>query len=140
LSYNLIEDLSPISGLTQIEGLSYWGAESVTDFSALAGLTNMLDICIAGNQGNGIKFNNNDMQNLAGMKKNVDYTGVSDVSAAAEIISLVEMDLTGSKVRDVSPLKNLVNLKKLLLKDCPVTDYAPLKGIYPNLEEKDFKL
>jgi len=166
LSYNLIEDLSPISGLTQLEGLGYWGAESVSDFSGLAGLTNMLDICIAGTQGDGIKFNNTDMQNLAGMTKiemiwiqgakeltdisvvanfkklyklNVDYTGVSDISPAAGIISLVEMDLTGSKVRDVSPLKNLVNLKKLFLKDCPVTDYSPLKGIYPNLEEKDFK-
>lgn len=165
LSYNLIEDLSPIAGLNKLEGLSFWGAESVKDFSALKGLTNMLDLTIAGM--NGTRFTNSDMQSLAGMtniemiwlqgakeltdisvvanfkklyRLNVDYTGVSDISPAAGLTTLVEIDLRGSKVSDVSPLKNLVNLKKLFLKDCPVTDYSLLKDIYPNLEEKDFEL
>ena len=71
---------------------------------------------------------------------NVDYTGVSDISPAAGITSLTEMNLAGSKVSDVSPIKNLVNLKKLFLKDSQVTNYSPLKEIYPNLEEKDFEL
>lgn len=168
LSYQNVEDLSSIAELTKLEGLNYWGAENVkSGFSALAGMTNMLDLTIAGTQGEGIKFTNHDMQYLAGMKNiemlwiqgakeltdisvcagfkklyrlNVDYTGVSDLRPAAGLTSLVQMDLRGSQVRDLSPLKDLVNLKELYLEGCPVVDYSPLKDIYPNLEKKDFEL
>ena len=163
LSYHNIEDLSPIAGMTELEGLCIWGAESITDYSALASLTNMLDLTIAGM--NGTKFKNSDMQLLAGMTKiemiwlqgareltdisvvsnfknlyrlNVDYTGVSDISPAAGITSLVQMDLRGTGVKDISPLKNLTNLRELWLEGCPIEDYSPIEHIYPNLTTKDF--
>ncbi len=165
LSYHNIKDLSPLAGLTKLEALQIWGAESIENFSALEHMTHMLDLLIC--SGRGTQLKNEDMQYLAGMtniemiwfqgakeltdisvvsnfkkmyRLNVDYTGVSDISPAAGLTTLVEVDLRGSKVSDVSPLKGLANLKKLFLEDCPVKDYSPLKEIYPNLEEKDFKI
>lgn len=163
LSYHLIKDLSPIVGLKKLEALYYFGAESVKDFSALAELTGMLDIILAGND----HFSNADLKNMAGMvnmglfwiqnmknvtdisavsafsklyKLNVEGTGVTDISPIADLPNLVEVSLRGSPISDVSPLQGLVNLKSLLLEGCPVADYSPLKGIYPNLENKDFEL
>jgi len=165
LSYQNIEDLSPIAGLTQLEVLQIWGAGSIRDFSALSNLNNMLDLTIA--DGGGINFTNTDMQNLAGMTniimiwikgakslddisavanfKNlhrliVDDGGVSDLGPVADITTLEHIDIRGSKVSDISPLKSLVNLKQLFLEGCPITDYSPLKDIYSNLENKDFDL
>jgi Leucine-rich repeat (LRR) protein len=167
ISYQSVEDLSPLAGLVKLEGFNYWGAEQCTDFSALANMVNMLDITIAGTQGDGIKFNDADMQSLAGMiniemlwiqgakaltdisvvtnfnrlyRLNLDYCGISDISPVASVTSLVEMDLRGSQVSDVSPLKTLTNLKTLYLEGCPVSDYSPLQDIYPQLENKDFTL
>ncbi len=163
LSYHLVEDLSALAGLKNLEAFYYFDARSVKDFSALASLTNMLDIIISSSD----HFTNADMQNMAGMtniemiwiqdtkqltdvsvvsnfkklyKLNVENTGVSDISPAADLTSLVEMSLRGSPISDISPLKGLVNLKTLLLEGSSVTDYSPLKDIYPNLEEKDFEL
>jgi hypothetical protein len=162
LSYHLTEDLSPLAVMKNLESLYYFDARSVKDFSALAELTNMLDLIICADT-----FSNADMQYLAGMtniellwiqggegltdisvvanfkklyRLNIENSGVSDISPVAGITSLVEMSLRGSQVSDVSPLKGLVNLKTLLLEGCPVTDYSPLSGIYPNLTEKDFEL
>ncbi len=162
LSYHLVEDLTPLAGMKNLEALYYFEARSVKDFSALAELTNMLDLIISADT-----FSDADMQYLAGMtniellwiqggdkltdisvvanfkklyKLNIENSGVTDISAAAGITSLVEMSLRGSQVSDVSPLKGLVNLKSLLLEGCPITDYSPLSGIYPNLTDKDFEL
>lgn len=162
LSYHMIEDLSPLAGMKNLEALYIFEARSVKDFSALAELTNMLDLIITADT-----FSDADMQYLAGMtniemlwiqggdkltdisvvanfnklyKLNIENSGVTDISAAAGITSLVEMSLRGSQVSDVSPLKGLVNLKSLLLEGCPITDYSPLSGIYSNLTDKDFEL
>lgn len=162
LSYHMIEDLSPLAGMKNLEALYIFEARSVKDYSALAELTNMLDLIITADT-----FSDADMQYLAGMtniellwiqggekltdisvvanftklyKLNIENSGISDISSVAGITSLVEVSLRGSQVSDVSPLKDLVNLKTLLLEGCPVTDYSPLSGIYPNLTDKDFEL
>ncbi len=162
LSYNLIEDLSPLAEMKNLEALYYFDASSVKNFSVLAELTNMLDIIIHSDT-----FTNADMQSMSGMtniellwisagkeltnisvvqnfkklyKLNIENSGVSDISSVSGITSLVEMSLRGSHVSDISPLKDLVNLKTLLLEGCPVTDYSPIKDIYPNLESKDFEI
>lgn len=162
LSYHLVEDLSPLTAMKNLEAFYYFDARSVKDFSALAELTNMLDLIIHSDT-----FSDADMQYLAGMtniellwirggekltdisvvanfkklyRLNIEHSGVTDISAAAGITSLVEMSLRGSQVSDVSPLRDLVNLRALYLEGCPVTDYSSLSGIYPNLTDKDFEL
>lgn len=162
LSYHTIEDLSPLAGMKNLEALYIFEARSVKNFSALAELTNMLDLIISADT-----FSDADIQYLAGMtniellwiqggkeltdisvvanfnklyRLNIENSGVTDISPVAGITSLVEMSLRGSQVSDVSPLKGLVNLKSLFLEGCPVTDYSPLSGIYPNLTDKDFEL
>lgn len=162
LSYQLVEDLSPLAGMKDLFALYYFDARSVKDFSALSELTGMMDLIIFSDT-----FSDADMQMLAGMEKmellwihagkeltdisvvanfknlqrlNIESSGVTDLSPAAGLTNLVEVSLRGSDVSDVSPLKGLVNLKNLYLEGCPVTDYSPLADIYPNLENKDFEI
>lgn len=167
LSYQNVEDLSPLADLIELEVLAYWGAGSVTNFSGLANLTNMLDINLSNyNEGIGSNFTDADLAYLADMpnlqlltlqgakitdlsplanlsklrKLNIDYSDISDLSPISEMTSLVEMDLRYTNVSDLSPLENLVNLQYLWLEGCPITDYSPLVAIYPNLVTKDFSI
>jgi len=167
LSYQLVEDLSPLANLTELNMFGYWGAASLKNFDGLANLTNMLDINISSyNEGIGTNFTDSDLAYFANMtnleaitlqgskitdlsplanlsklrKLNIDYSDISDLSPISEMTSLVEMDLKYTNVSELGPLENFVKLQDLWLEGCPITDYSPLTAIYPNLVHKDFSI
>lgn len=110
-----ISDISPLKGLINMKDLWIWGNGKITDISALSGMTKMESLWIKGNQ-------------------------ITDIRPLSGMAGLVYLYMEENMVTDLSPLAGLTKLKSLLLKDNPATDYSPLKDIYPNLEEKDFKL
>ena len=130
-------DISPLAGLTKLERLSVC-CDDISDISALAGMTNMKDLWIWGNN------NISDISALAGMTQMeslwIKGNQITDISALAGMENLWLLYMEGNQITDVSPLAGLTNLTALLLGDNPIEDLSPLAGIYPNLTEKDFEL
>jgi len=130
-------DLSPLAGLTKMEYL-YVCCANISDISAIAGMTNLKDVWIWGNR------NITDISALAGMTQIeslwIKDNQITDISALSNMENLVYLYMQDNQVTDLSPLAGLSKLTHVLLSGNPATDYASLKDVYPNLEEKDFKL
>lgn len=139
LSFNNIEDFSPLAGLTKLEGLGFAGV-SVKDLSPLKGLINMKFLGFNWNSNNGYENLDfmSDMKDLEAI--DAKGAGIKDISALANLPKLWSVFLTDNQITDVSPLAKLTNLKELLLENNPITDYSPLKDIYDKLEAKDFEM
>lgn len=144
LSFNDIEDFSPLAGLTKLESLGFAGVP-VKDLSPLKGLTNMtcltFDWIYAPDNGH------NGFENLDFMSdmKNLEIfeakgVGIKDITVLGNLPKLWSVFLDNNLITDVSPLAKLANLRELTLNGNPITDYSPLKDIYGQLEGKDFEL
>lgn len=144
LSFNNIEDFSPLANLTKLESLGFTGVP-VKDLSPLKGLTNMkcliFDWIYAPEQGR------NGYENLDFMSdmKNLEIfeakgAGIKDISVLGNLPKLWSVFLDSNLITDVSPLAKLTDLRELTLSGNPITDYSPLKDIYDQLEGKDFEL
>ena len=108
LYLNPIVDISPLSQLTKLRTIHFWGC-NVVDLSPLRNLKNLTLIILA----------NND---------------ISDISPLAGLTNLIHLDLGGNRIIDVSPLANLTLLEKLWLNKNAITDVSPLIGL-KNLTE-----
>ncbi|MDD4297690.1 MAG: hypothetical protein PHC69_12185, partial [Ruminiclostridium sp.] len=139
LSFNNIEDFSPLAGLTKLESLGFAGV-SVKDLSPLKGLINIKFLGFNWNWNNG--YENLDFMSDMKSLETIDAkgAGIKDISALSKLPKLWSVFLTENQITDVSPLAKLTNLKELLLENNPITDYSPLKDIYDKLEAKDFEI
>ena len=100
---NSVSDLSPLVGLTQLEGLDLW-QNSVSDISAVAGLTNLTHLGLVGND-------------------------ISDVSALVGLTNLTSLFLDGNAISDISAVADLTNLTRLGLEDNTISNLSPLSGL-----------
>jgi len=144
LSFNDIEDFSPLAGLTKLESLGFTGVP-VKDLSPLKGLTNMTSLIFDWNNVSDqerIGYENldfmSDMKNLEIFSAK--GSGIKDITVLGNLPKLWSVFLENNQITDVSPLAKLTNLRELLLSNNPITDYSPLKDIYGQLEGKDFEL
>jgi internalin A len=96
-------DLSPISGLTKLEGLFFPDSE-VEDLSPLSRLVMLDQLGLA-------------------------HTPVRDIGPIANLVNLTELTLDDTHVTDLSPLAKCTKLEKLSIKNTPVTDVSPLKDL-----------
>jgi Leucine-rich repeat (LRR) protein len=141
ISLNNIKDLSPLVGMNLEVFYSMNGNQDITDLSPLAGSTAMLDLTILGNK----NINDSNIGFIEGMT-NIKMLWIqgasqlSDISAVSNFSQLWRLILINCNISDISPAAGLTNLKELNLEGNPIKDYSPLKDIYPNLEKKDFKL
>ena len=112
-----VVDLGPLAGLTGLNRLILQCAddgnfagraacedESITDISALAGLTNLTEL-------------------------NLNFHNVVDVSALRSMTRLNILDLWGNEIEDLDPLRGLQNLLWTDLDDNEITDIEPLAGL-----------
>lgn len=98
LRLNYVGDISPLSGLTQLEYLVLH-KNPVRDLSPLSGLTKLNYL-------------------------NLDETQTTDISALCGLVNLHELILFYNKVRDVSPLVGLTSLTHLDLRQNPLNEDA----------------
>jgi Leucine-rich repeat (LRR) protein len=125
LSHTPVSDVSPLAGLTALEGLGLTHTQ-VSDVSPLAGLTHMeiLDLSFAPVS---------DASPLAGLTAlrvlNLSHTQVSDASPLAGLTALRVLSLSHTQVSDVSPLAGLTALRALNLSHTQVSDVSPLAGL-----------
>lgn len=122
-----IKDLSPISGLTQLDQLFLKG-DGIDDISALKNLTNLTSLWLNENQ-------IQDITAVQGMKKlsQLSLCGnrLTDVQAAMDLPKLRSLDLSRNAIEtlpeDMSGLKNLISLD---LSDNPgITDVSSVASV-----------
>ena len=115
-------DLSPLSGLTKLTGLTIFFA-NVSDLSPLSSLTELTSLNL---------FHNNvsDLSPLAGVTKlthlDLSHNNIRDVSPLTGLIELTNLHLSHNNIRDVSPLTGLIELTNLNLSNNNISNLAPL--------------
>ena len=98
---NLITDLSPLSGLTDLTELALWG-NSISDISALSGLTSLEILWL-------------------------DDNTISDISALSGLTSLRHIGLERNSITDISALRGLTSLTSIGLGfNADLTNIQPL--------------
>src|SRR5690625_4306002 len=109
LSYNNIEDITPLKKLTNLEILLLSKID-VTDFSAL-----------------------NELSNLVGLS--LDDNNISDISLLKNFTNLEWINVENNKIDDISVLKNLTNLEGVFLANNKISDLSPLGSYFYNLQD-----
>lgn len=122
LSYNPVKDLSPLVQLTRVRELHVF-TTPVADLSALANLTD-LRVLSAG------RTSVADLSPLTDLNKmevlTIWETQVKDLSPLRRLTNLQQLRLQGSGVADLAPLANLTRLRLLNVSHTKVTDLSPL--------------
>ena len=130
---NGISDLTPISGLTQLEGLDIGGIGNyVSDLSPIANLTNIKHLHLGGNPISDLSpiANFTQLESI-GFDDNVPLT---DISVLADMKNLRGVFMWGPRFRDMSPLVNLPNIEVLNLCGNDISEIPSLKNL-PKLKE-----
>lgn len=102
MQYCGIEDISFLSGLTELRGVNLNG-NSVTDLTPLAGL---------------------DKLERLGLSEN----GVKDISALSDLHNLYDLALDYNEIQDISALTELSHLNQVGIADNQIEDLSPLAG------------
>ena len=127
-----ISDLSSLSGLTKLETL-FLIHNSISDLSPLAGLTNLRHLYLDGS--NGISdisplaglINLRSLTLLSGMGGKIN---ISDISPLAGLTNLEFLTLGGGyDVPDLSPLSGMTKMQRLLIPEANISDLSPLAGM-----------
>ena len=100
---NPISDISPLSALSQLEGLAI-GNTPVSDILPLSALSQLKTLYL-------------------------DYTSVSDISPLSALSQLTRLGLIDTAVSDISPLSALSQLTWLSLDGTGVSDISPLTAL-----------
>jgi internalin A len=98
-----ITDLTPIKGLTKLEGLRI-SMNPVSDITPLAAM-------------------------LAMDRLDLGRTMVRDLTPLKKMTKLTELQLDDTPVEDLTPLAGLTSLERLSIKRTRVSDVSPLKGL-----------
>ena len=102
IQYCGIEDISFLSGLTELRGVNLNG-NSITDITPLAGLKKLERLGLAENR-------------------------IGDISAIEGMCNLFDLALDGNEIRDISALTELSHLNQTGLSDNQIEDLSPLAG------------
>ena len=124
---NGISDLTPISGLTQLESLSIGGiGNHVSDLSPIANLTNIKHLDLGGNPISDLSpiANFTQLENIS-FDDNVPLT---DISVLADMESLRVVAMWGPRFRNMSPLVNLPNIEEINLCGNEISEIPSLKN------------
>ena len=130
---NGISDLTPISGLTQLESLSIGGiGNHVSDLSPIANLTNIKHLDLGGNPISDLSpiANFTQLESIS-FDDNVPLT---DISVLADMEQLRAVFMWGPRFRDMSPLVNLPNIEIINLCGNEISEIPSLKNA-PKLKE-----
>ena len=103
ISQAAISDVSPLSGMAQLESLDL-SFNRIGDISSLSGLSQLRSLNLWAND-------------------------VSDISPLAELSGLTSLALGYNRIADVSPLAELPNLRSVQIRSNLIADLSPLAGL-----------
>lgn len=122
-----ISDLTPISGLTQLESLSIGGiGNHVSDLSPIANLINIKHLDLGGNP-------ITDLSPIANFTQLEtisfdDSVPLTDISVLEDMESLRVVAMWGPRFRNMSPLVNLPNIEEINLCGNEISEIPSLKN------------
>ena len=130
-THNGISDLTPISGLTQLEYLNI-GGKNLSDLSPIANLTNIKGLAL----GNSPITDLSPIANLTQLEgiSFIDYAPFDNISVLADMENLIGVSMWGPRFRDMSPLANLPNIELIDLCGNEISEIPSLKNA-PKLRE-----
>ena len=111
----VIDDLSAVSGMHNLIGLTVFNGEQALDLSPLAGMTNLQALTLRNNK-------------------------ITDITPLAGLKNLTYLDLEGNQITDVTPLASMTRLNRLFLSNNPISDFSSLAEVRSDLEEWDFQV
>jgi hypothetical protein len=131
LSSTELDDLAPLSGLTNLRRLYLTGTQ-VNDVGPLSGLTKLQDLYLTGMPVKNVGPLSG-LTNLLVLYLN--ETEVRDVGPLSGLTNLPWLSLNETEVSDIGPLSRLTNLQELYLNDTQVSadQVAALQKALPNL-------
>jgi parallel beta-helix repeat protein len=136
LRANAISDLTPVSGLTNLERLLLGYNDNIANLEPLSGLTKLAELGLVQNQ-------IEDLTPIAGLTSltilRLSNNMISDLTPISGLVSLEQILLAGNLITDVSPLSTLVNLAYLSLSNNQITDIAAIMGL-PSLIDLNIQL
>ena len=125
INSNSISDPSPLERLTHLTDL-WLDHNSISNISALAGLTNLILLDLGNNA-------IADISPIAGLTNLTDLwldrNSISDISAIAGLTNLEFLDLGNNAIADISPITGLTNLTDLWLYHNSIADISPVKRL-----------
>ena len=120
LGDNGIEDLTPLSGLSELRHLVLSGNPSLRDIAPLTPLSGLQNLQLRNTQVS-------DLSPLRGMDRLgilwLDRAPVANISVLADLPNLWGLELSRTQVTDITPLAN-VPLRHLSLRGTSVTDFS----------------
>ena len=124
------------SGVASLDGLQYLdGSKSiglvvtdgtVNDLTPLAGITNLVNLSLSGNQITDITPLHS-LTNLSSL--DLDGNQIADITPLHSLTNLSGLDLDGNQIADISPLEGLTKLGRLHLTSNQISDVTPLAGL-----------
>ena len=122
---NSITDISALSGLTSLSHLSLY-RNSITDISALSGLTSLTFLSLHTNS-------ITDISALSGLTSltllALTFNSITDITPLSGLTSLTLLNLAFNSITDITPLSGLTGLTFLGLHDTSITDISALRGL-----------
>ena len=119
---NPITDFSPIAGLTNLETLYMWWTP-ISDISPLANLTNLRSLNAAG-------CDIVDISPLANLTQleyvNLRHNKIADIQPLAGLTLLRHLQLNSNQISDVNSLAKLSHLEVLEIQNNRIADHSPL--------------
>ena len=122
INSNSVSDFSPLTGLTNLIAL-YLRDSNISDISTVAGLTNLNTLYLGSNSVS-------DISAVAGLtnltRLYLGSNSISDISSVAGLTNLTKLYLGSNSVSDISAVAGLTNLRTLDLNRNSISDISPL--------------
>ncbi len=120
IRWNRIGDLSPLSGLSNLQHLDAHGNRVISDISPLSGLPNLRTLVLRDNA-----IGSADLSGATKLESlHLEWNEVGDISGLAGLPNLRELYLQYNHVSDISVLAGMTTLKHLDLKGNPLSKEA----------------
>ena len=130
--HSQVSDISPVAGLINLRHLGFRNT-NVSDVSPLAGLINLTFLGFPDNQIPDISSVRG-LTNLETLR--IEQTLVSDISPVRRLTNLVDLRFHNTLVSDISPVAGLTELEELHLHRNSISDISPIAGL-TNLKRLD---
>ncbi len=125
INSNTVSNLSALSGLTNLNIL-WLSSNNISDISALSALTNL----------NMLNLNSNNISDISALSALTNLTwldlynnNISDISALSTLTQLTSLWLSNNNISDISALSTLAQLASLNLQNNDISDIYVLSGL-----------
>lgn len=120
-----VQDIRPLANLVSLRDLRLRGAD-VSDFTPLAGLTNLDMLDISHTRASDIAF----VRNLPRLRRlYVAGTSVSDLTPLGACEYLQVLDVASTQVRASTPLAECSDLRRLVVSSGLIADFGPIESL-----------